>query len=159
MSAAPAAMASPVVAAIAAAAVAVMTGPLADVVVLDSIDPAQAFAQRSFTVGGGFDEEGAITGFDAVLSLATERGGGRRVVETTSVSCVAYAGGGDDDLPGYRAAVGEILTALRAALRRLTAVDGVAASAQLGDQSWLQLRNEDGDGVIVTVTVLVTTLP
>lgn len=155
----PAAMADPVVAAIVAAAATAMTGPLADVVVLDSIDPRQAFAQRSLTVGGGFDEEGGITGFDAVLSLAAERGAGRRLVETTSVSCVAYAGGGDADLPGYRAAVGDILTALRAALRRLPDVDGAPARAQLGDQSWLQLRNEDGDGVIVSFTVLVTTLP
>ena len=155
----PAAMASPVVAAIVTAAAAEMTGPLADVAVLDSIDPAQAYAARSLTVGGAFDEDLGISGTEAVLTTTDERGAGRRVVETTSVACVAYAGGGDLDLPGYRAQASAIVTALRAALRRLTNVDGVPARAQLTDQSWLQLRTEDGDGVIVDLTVLVISLP
>jgi hypothetical protein len=152
-------MVSPVVVALVDAATAVMTGPLDDVVVLDSIDPAQAFATRSLTIGGGWDEESGITGTDAVLVATTEVGAGRRTVEEHSVACVAYAGGGDLDLPGYRTAVGEVLAALRQALRRLTDVDGVAARAQLGEQGWLLLRGEEGDGVIVEFTVLVSTLP
>lgn len=160
MSSTPAAMADPVLAAIAAAAAAELTGPLDDVVVLDAADPRQAFEQRSLTVGGGFDQDdGAITGREAVLSTATERGAGRRIVETTAVSCVIYAGGGDPDLPGYRASAGAILTAFRRSLRRLATVGDVAATAQLADQSWAQIRTDDGDAVIVTVTVLVTTLP
>lgn len=154
-----AAMASPVVAALVEAATAAMTGPLDDVVVLDSIDPAQAFATRSLTIAGAFDEEVGISSVEAVLTATNERGAGRRVEEITSVSCVAYAGGGDLDLPGYRAQAGAIVTALRGALRRLTVVDGVPARAQLTDQSWLQMRTEQGDGVIVDLTVVVTSLP
>jgi len=154
-----AAMASPVVAAIVAAAASAMTGPLDDVVVLDSIDPAQAYAARSLTIGGAFDEDLGLNGVEAVLTSTSERGAGRRIEETTSVACVAYAGGGDLDLPGYRAQAGAIVTALRGALRQLTAVDGVPARAQLTDQAWLQMRTDNGDGVIVDLTVLVTSLP
>jgi len=154
-----AAMASPVVAALAAVAAAAMTGPLGDVVVLDSIDEQQAFAVRSLTIAGRFDEEIGLSGIEAVLVTTDERGAGRRIVETTAVTCVAYAGGGERNLPGYRAQVAAILTALRGALRQLTDVDGVPARAQLGDQSWLQLRAEEGEGVIVEFTVLVTSLP
>lgn len=151
---------SPVVSTLFDAVGAVMVGDLDEVAVLGAIDLEQAYKARSVTVGGSWDSEtGDVGTADAVVVETTEVGAGRLLVETTTVSCVAYAGSGDRDLPAHMASANEIMVAVRNAVRGITAVDGASARAQIGSQQWAQVADGNGAGVIVAFDVAVRVLP
>lgn len=147
-------VASPVVVAVAEAITAAMTGSLGDVKVLDAGDPLQQYTQRSVTVGGTWDpDEQAFVTDETVLTSVTESGAARHLTESTRIRCIAYAGSGDDDLGVLRASVGAILAAVRGAVRRITAVDGVGTRAQVAEESWAQGGDEQGSLVMAMFTV------
>lgn len=151
---------SPVIVAVRDAIAAAMAGELADVTIVDSMAFAQVTARRSLTVAGTWDPDtGEVANVDAVTVDVTESGAGRRVTETTTIACVAYAGAGDYDLPARRAAVNEMLTAARGALWGLSSVDGAAARAELTTQQWAQIADGQGVGVVASFLVTVTVLP
>lgn len=152
--------ASPAVLAVSTAFSAAMVGALAEVAVLGADDLQQAFAGRSVTVGGSWNsDDGNLTTNDAVIVETAEVGAGRLLVETTTVSCVAFAGSGDVDLPTHRASVNEVMEAARTAVRGITTVDGASARAQITNQRWAQLVDGNGAGVVVAFDVPVTVLP
>lgn len=138
-----------------------MVGGLAGVVVLDAVDPsAQAYAERSVTVGGTWDPE--LQGFatdGAVLVESSERGAGRRSSEMVGVQCIAYTGSGSHDFPTHRASVGAILAAISAAVRGIQQVDGAGALLRVGDQSWAQGADGKGTFVLASFTVAAMLLP
>lgn len=156
----PTATASPVVAAIGSAVTAAMVGDLADVAVLDAIDPMQAYSAKSVTIGGTWDPD--LQGFatDQTISVLTEElGGGRRTRETTAVECIAYSGSGDLDFAGHRATVGEILTAVRSAVRAIGEIDGASARVQVTSQQWAQGADGNGGLAMAMFTVTAVVLP
>ena len=151
---------SPVVAAVGAAAVSAMSGPLADVVVLDGVDPAQAYSQRSLTIGGTWDPDvEQLTSAETVFVESAESGFGRLPLETTSVACIAYSGGGSSVLADHRASVNAILVGFRDALHALTDVGGSSAQARMTGQQWAQIIDGQGAGVMAMFTVEVRVLP
>lgn len=138
-----------------------MAGDLADVQVLDAVDPSvQAYAKRSVTVGGTWDPE--LQGFatdQAVLVESSERGAGRRESETVAVQCIAYTGSGSRDFAAHRASVGAILAAISAAVREVRSVNSAAAMLRLGDQSWAQGADANGTFVMASFSVQASLLP
>lgn len=155
-----AATASPVVLAIGDAITAAMSGSLADVVVLDGVDPMQAYAPRSVTVGGTWDPDLQSFVTDQTVSVVTEEvGAGRRVQESTAVQCIAYAGSGDRNFATHRASVAAILTAVGTALRSVRSVDGVSALVRVSDQQWAQGADDKGALVMAMFTVTAVLLP
>lgn len=150
---------SPVVQAVTDAISDAMTGDLADVATLGASDPMQGYQLRSVTVGSTWDPEiGAVATDQTIVTTVAESGAARRLTETTLVQCVAYAGSGDDDLPGHRASVGAILGAVRSAVRAVMSVDGAASRAQVSDEQWAQGSDEQGSFVLVSFTVSVVRL-
>lgn len=153
----PIATASPVVAAILSAVEAAMVGGLADVVVLDGVDPLQSYAARSVTVAGTWDPDLESFSVDETVSTEiVERGAARRVVETTSVECIAYSGSGSRDFAEHRASVAAVMAAVGAALRAVSVIDGVSAGLRVSSQQWVQ--GADGQGTFVMAMFTVTAL-
>lgn len=154
-------MAHPVVTSIWDAVTAAMVGPLAEVQVLDAVDPArQAYAARSVTVGGTWDPE--LQGFatdGAIVVEPSERGAARRPLEMVSVQGIAYSGSGDTDFNVHRQNVGAVLVAVSAAVRAIRYVDGVNASMRLGAQEWAQGMDANGAFVLASFTVVASLLP
>lgn len=145
---------SPVVVAVAGAIEGAMTGDLADVLTFGPVDDRQGYTNRSVTVGGRWDPDiQAVATDETISSTVVESGAARRQQETTDVQCVAYAGSGDDDIPGNQTAVGVILAAIRAALRSVTSVAGAATRAQLTDERWASGRDDQGSFVLASFTV------
>lgn len=129
-------------------------------VLLDGIDPQQAFLPKSITVGGGWDsDQGALSSQNAVTTETEETGAARRLTEITDVTCNAYSGGGGTDFVPHRAAVNEALTAARTALSGIRAVDGLGARAILADQQWVQFLDDNGVGVMASFTARLWVLP
>lgn len=156
----PIATASPVVAAVKAAITAAMTGALADVVVLDGVDPLQSYALRSVTIAGTWDPDLETFRLDETAATATEETGlGRRTVETTTVECIAYAGTGSRDFAEHRSNVALVLAAVGAALRGITAIDGSSARVQVSSQQWIQGADDKGSFVMAMFTVTAAVLP
>lgn len=153
--------AAPAVRAIEQAATDAMVGDLADVAVLAGINDQQDYESRQVTIAGTWDSEiESFTSNQTVTVLREQLGGGRRVRETSSIACLAFSGDGDRDLPRHRAAVEEVLTALHAALRAVAQLeDGTPASAQITDQQWAEVIDEQGGGVMCLFTVTVVALP
>lgn len=140
--------ASDVVQAIGDAADAALTEDLADVEVLDAVDPVQAYAVKSFTIGGAWDPDEQAFVNDAVVAVTmTEVGAGRRRVETTTVECIAYSGDNTNDFPGHRTTVGRIVAAVGAQLRTVSEVAGRSARARIAAEQWAQ--GSDGKGTLV----------
>lgn len=151
---------SPVVTAIGQAVTAAMVDDLADVKVLDSIDPMQAYSARSVTIGGTWDPD--LSEFRAdqtILTVTEERGAGRRAVETTAVECIAYAGSGSRDFAVHRASVNAILLAVGQALRAITTIDGCSAMVRISEQRWAQGADDQGTLVMAMFTVTAVLLP
>lgn len=159
----PVVVTSPVVQAVGDAIVGALVGPLADWQVLDSIDRQQAYASKSVMVGGTWDpdadEAGAVTSNDTVITETTEVGAGRRLVETTSIQCLAYSGSGAPGFVEHRQAINAALSAIRTALHGLHAVDGASARAQMSAQQWTSVADDKGAGVMALFTITVTVLP
>lgn len=156
----PAITAPPVVLTVGQAIEAVLVGDLADFQLFDGPSELQAYAPKSVTVGGRWDPDlEAYTGDQTVTVTLEELGAGRRVRETTAVACMAYAGSGDPTMAPHRAVLGQLLTAIRTALRAITAVDGASAQARMTDQQWAQVLDENGGGVMCMFTVTVAVLP
>jgi hypothetical protein len=156
----PVASAHPVVMAIGETAAATMVGALADVQVLDGVDPLQAYASKSLTIGGTWDPDLAAFTTEQVVSVEmSESGAGRRPVESVAVRCIAYAGSGDKNFALHRSSVMEILTAFGAALRALTVVDGVSARLWISDQQWAQGTDDKGSLVMAMFTASAVLLP
>jgi hypothetical protein len=153
--------AGPAVHLVGTATAAAMTDDLAEVAVLDGIDDQQAYAKQSVTIGGTWDPEVQALTADQVVTVETEElGGGRRIRETSSISCIAYSGSGDMPLADHRAVVANILTALRAAYRALHELpDGTPVRVQLAGQQWAHVTDEQGAGVMCMFTVVVVALP
>lgn len=152
--------ASPVVQVLGAAVEGAMVDALDEVAVFDGIDAQQGYAFRSVTIGGTWDPDvDQLTTQDAVLVETTESGAGRLLTETTSVSCIAYSGGEGLTLAEHRDRVNDILAAIRAAVRAITAVDGASARAQMGAQQWAQVKDTQGAGVMAMFSVAVAVLP
>lgn len=151
---------SPVVQAVGDAITAVMVGPLAGWQVMDSIDPRQAYASKSLMVGGTWDADVAeFTGNDTVFTETVEVGAGRRLVETTTIQCLAYSGSGAWSFVEHRDAVNDALTAVRGALRGLRTVGSYSCRAQLSAQQWASVADENGTGAMALFIVTVVTLP
>jgi hypothetical protein len=150
----------PVVAAIYAAVQGAMTGALADVVVLDAVDPSQqAYAARSVTLGGTWDPDlGGFATEQSVVIDSSERGARRRASETVAVQCIAYSGDGESDFPTHRANVGSVLVAVSTAVRSIHSVDGMGASVRVADQQWVQGSDTSGSFVMVTFTIAAAVL-
>ena len=156
----PIATASPVVAAIMAAISAAMVGDLAGVVVLDGVDPQQSYAARSVTVAGTWDPDLESFVADETVSTETEeRGAGRRVVETTTVECIAYSGSGSRDFAEHRANVAAVMAAVGAGLRSVISVDGASARLRVSSQQWVQGADGQGTFVMAMFTVSALLLP
>lgn len=156
----PIATPSPVVTAIGEAVNAAMVGSLADVRVLDGVDPMQNFSSRSVTIGGTWDPD--LSEFRAdqtILTVTEESGAGRRVVETTAVECIAYAGSGSRDFAVHRASVNAILLAVGQALRAITMIDGSSAMVRISEQRWAQGADTQGALVMAMFTVTASLLP
>lgn len=138
-----------------------MSGDLDDVVVLDGINDQQAYAAQSVTIAGTWDPEiESFTSNQTVTVLREQLGGGRRVREASAIACIAFSGGGGRDLADHRAAVEQILTALHAALRGISELEGgTPASARITDQQWAEVLDEQGGGVMCLFTVAVVALP
>lgn len=137
-----------------------MTGALADVAVLDAVDPLQAYEERSVTVGGSWDPDRMAVATDQTITVtAEERGAARRVQETVTVQCIAYTGSGMSAFPAHRASVGAILTAVSAAVRAVRSVDGVPAMMRVADQSWAQGADDKGSFVMAPFAVVAVLLP
>lgn len=154
---------SPVVQAVGEAITAALVGDLADWVVLDSIDPQQAFAPKSLMVGGTWDpdagEAGEFTSNDAVTTETVETGAAGRLIETTTIQCLAYSGSGAGGFTEHRAAINVALSAIRTALRALTRVDGASARAQMPSQQWSSVADDGGTGAMALFTITVMVLP
>lgn len=154
------ATASPVVAAVGDAAVSIVSGDLASLVVLDGVDPQQAYSALSLTVGGTWDPDvEQLTSSETVFVETVESGARRSLTEVTSVSCIAYSGGDPLTLADHRARVNAVLAAFRTALRGITAVDGASVRAQMTSQQWAQVIDGQGAGVMAMFTVVVSALP
>jgi hypothetical protein len=151
--------ASPAVAALRAAIAAALVGPLAEVVLFDAGDLAQAYTTWSITLPGAWDPDTEmLSSADAITVEMSESGAARSMMETTTISGVIYAGTGDKDLELHRANAGAVLTAVRDAVRSITDVDGSAAMARVTSQTWAQAVNEDGAGVVLAFDVAVMVL-
>lgn len=155
--------AAPAVLTVGQAIEATLVDDLAEVQLFDGPNAQQGYAERSITIGGrwapDYGEAGAYTADETVLVERAERGGSRRVTETTSIVCMAYAGSGEQALDTHRAAVGVLLTAVARAVRDITDVDGANASARLAGQQWAQVLDGQGGGVMCQFTVVVAVLP
>ena len=152
---------SPVVQAVGGAVVAALVGPLADWTVFDSFDPRQAFAPKSVMVAGTWDPdvEGGFTGEGAVVTETVETGAAGRLVETTTVQCLAYSGSGDWSFEEHRVAINAVLAAIRTQLRAIHRVDGASARAQMPAQQWASVADDAGTGAMALFSVVVTVLP
>jgi hypothetical protein len=156
----PIATASPVVAAINTAVTAAMVGDLADVVVLDGVDPQQSYAPWSVTIAGTWDPDLESFSVDETVTTSTEeRGAGRRVVETTTVECIAYSGSGSRDFNTHRTNVSAVMAAVGVALQSVIAVDGASARLRVSSQQWLQGVDGQGAFVMAMFTVTASLLP
>lgn len=156
----PIATASPVVAAINAAITSSMSGDLAAVVVLDGVDPQQSYAPRSVTIAGTWDPDlESFTAAETVSTSSEEFGAGRRVVETTTVECIAYSGSGSRDFGEHRDNVAAVMAAVGVALRSVIAVDGVSARLNVSSQQWIQGADGQGTFVMAMFTVTASLLP
>jgi hypothetical protein len=150
---------SPVVTAVTEAISSAMVGSLVDVKTLDAGDPLQQYAQRSVTVGGTWDPDAQAFVTDETISTqVVESGAARRMSEVTSIRCIAYAGAGGSTLPALRVSVGAILAAVRSAVRAITAIDGLAARAQVVEEQWAQGSDDQGSLVMALFTVQATRL-
>jgi hypothetical protein len=154
------ALAHPVVNAIGVAATGAMAGPLADVKVLDGINPIQAYASRSLTIGGTWDPDLQSFTTEQVIDVASEESGAaRRSTEIVAVRCIAYAGSGDSNFAVHRASVSAILSAFAAALQSITSIDGVAAMCRISDQQWAQGADDKGALAMCMFSVSARMLP
>lgn len=156
----PIATADPVVAAVKTAITAAMAGDLAAVVVLDGVDPLQAYAARSVTIAGTWDPDLDTFSSDETVSTSTEETGlGRRTVETTTVECIAYSGSGSRDFAEHRSNVAAVLAAVGAAVRGVALVDGSSARLQVSSQRWIQGADAQGTFVMAMFAVVAVVLP
>lgn len=152
--------AAPVVHAVGQVITAALTGDLEQVALLDGIDPQQAYATQSITLGGTWDPDlQTYSTSDVVLVETAEVGAGRRLVETTSIAGIVYSGGDGLDIDGHRVRVNQMLTAIRNSLRRLHDVDGSSAVARMPSQQWAQVVDDQGTGLIALITITVQVLP
>lgn len=119
-----------------------------DVQVLDAVDPLQAYAKKSVTVGGTWDPDDEAFVTDQTISVSIEESGAARLrTETTAVECIAYSGSGDEDIPGHRTAVGRMVAAIGAQLLTLNEIDDCAVRARITAEQWAQ--GGDGKGTLV----------
>ncbi|MCU1617191.1 MAG: hypothetical protein JWO98_4731 [Frankiales bacterium] len=131
-----------------------------NVAVLDPTSIQQVYESKSVTVGGSWDPDtGTMSSTDAIVTDVTEAGAGRRTIETTRISCVAFSGDGDTVLTTDRDSVNAILTAVRDAVRSLAAVGASSARAEMTAQQWAQIVDEQGSGVVAIFEVTVMVLP
>lgn len=145
---------SPVVQAIGTAIEGAMTGDLADVAVLDAVDPIQNYENRSVTIGGTWDPDTSEFVTDqTIATTVSESGASRHLTETTAVRCIAYTGASNDDFAAHRASVATILAAVRQALRSVTSIGGASARVQVADELWAQGADTNGTLVMAMFTV------
>jgi hypothetical protein len=151
---------APAVTAVTAAIRGALVGDLADWTVLDGIDAQQAYLTKSLTIGGRWDPDAeAFTSQETVRVESEAHGAGRRLIESTSIDCLAYSGGGNDDFEAHRGALNDALTAVRTALDDVGSVEGSFAAAALATQTWAQVLDPAGAGVMAMFTITVTVLP
>ncbi|NUR28503.1 MAG: hypothetical protein HOV76_32375 [Hamadaea sp.] len=145
---------SPVVQAVGTAIGSAMVDALADVAVLDAVDPMQNYENRSVTVGGTWDPDTSEFVTDqTVVTAVQESGASRHLTESTAIQCIAYTGANNDDFPGHRASVAAILAAIRSALRQLTSIDGASCRVQIADEMWAQGSDTNGTLAMAMFTV------
>lgn len=115
---------------------------------------ARAYAARSVTVAAAFEDDQDAVAFDRAVT-----GYGQRRTETATVACSVYAGSGDDTPEHLRADAQTMLQAVDDALTADPTLGGRVARAGIDAARWVQGADENGVGIYIGFTVVLTRLP